>query len=194
MSSGTVPNLAKSAAMASIATMAACGGGRTEALSATETPGTNMIPVIDTADVDRMQYRLLGIDASKARQICRAWGRRCDCGATATNAPMSRAEGRTCECGDTGRFGRTVAVCYAGDADLNAWLIGVASAALLHLRVVSRLAWPSSRPMASSVGAYAPQTGGCVRDPMNDIVGEQPQGALSPLLCRRYRFSESRET
>ena len=127
MSSDTVLNLGKFAAMASIVALAACGGGGggNEPPTATETPTPNQVRVIDadTVDVDGTRYRLFGIDAPEARQTCRAWGRTWDCGAAATEALMSRAEGMTCEGGDTDRFGRTVGVCSSGGVDLNAWLV-----------------------------------------------------------------------
>ena len=127
MSSDTVLNLGKFAAMASIAALAACGGGSggNDPPTATETPTPSHIRVIDadTVDVDGTRYRLFGIDAPEARQTCRALGRTWGCGAAATEALMSRAEGMTCEGGDTDRFGRTVGVCSSGGVDLNAWLV-----------------------------------------------------------------------
>ena len=127
MSSDTVMNLGKFAAMASIAALAACGGGTggNDPPSATETPTPSQVRVIDadTVDVDGTRYRLLGIDAPEARQTCRALGRTWNCGAAATEALRSRSEGMTCEGGETDRFGRTVGVCSSGGADLNAWLV-----------------------------------------------------------------------
>ncbi len=120
-------NLGKFAAMASIAALAACGGGSggNDPPSATETPTPSQVRVIDadTVDVDGTRYRLFGIDAPEARQTCRAWGRTWDCGVAAAEALMSRAEGMTCEGGETDRFGRTVGVCSSGGVDLNAWLV-----------------------------------------------------------------------
>ena len=113
------------AAMASVDVLTACGGGGNEPSTMTEASPASQVRAIDadTVDVDGARYRLFGIDAPEARQTCRAWGRRWDCGAAATEALMSRSQGMTCEGGDTDRFGRTVGVCSSGGEDLNVWLV-----------------------------------------------------------------------
>ena len=118
--------LATVGAVASLAVLAACGGGGGSDTPATlESPPTSQVRVIDadTVDVDGVRYRLHGIDAPEARQSCRAWGRTWDCGAAATEALMSRAEGMSCTGSGTDAFGRTIGICSAGGQDLNAWLV-----------------------------------------------------------------------
>ena len=118
--------LATIGAMASLAVLAACGGGGGRDTPAmVESPPASQVRVIDadTVDVDGVRYRLHGIDAPEARQSCRAYGRTWDCGAAATEALMSRAEGMSCTGSGTDAFGRTIGICSAGGRDLNAWLV-----------------------------------------------------------------------
>ena len=113
--------------VASLGMLSACGGG-----SASRTPDmlvghppTTEVRVIDadTVDVDGVRYRLHGIDAPEARQTCRAWGRRWNCGAAATEALLSRADGMSCAGNETDAFGRTIGTCSSDGQDLNAWLV-----------------------------------------------------------------------
>ena len=77
----------------------------------------------DTVDIDGTRWRLHGIDAPETGQTCRAWGRTWACGQAATEALESRAAGMSCEGSETDIYGRSIGVCSAGGADLNAWLV-----------------------------------------------------------------------
>ena len=124
------PSIAATAA--SLAVLAACGGGGNSSLTVAEPPATGIEPPVaaqirvidaDTVDIDGTRYRLLGIDAPESKQTCRAWGRTWDCGAAATEALMSRAAGMSCNGSETDRYGRVIGVCSSGGEDLNAWLV-----------------------------------------------------------------------
>lgn len=79
----------------------------------------------DTLDLDGRRIRLYGIDAPEARQTCRRDGRNWHCGEEAGRA-LSIAIGNrqmTCEERDTDRYGRIVAICFAGGENMNAWMV-----------------------------------------------------------------------
>ena len=115
------------AAVATVAVLAACGGGSggKNAPAVMEPAAVKQVRVIDadTVDIDGVRFRLFGIDAPESAQSCRAWGRTWDCGAAATEALTSRAGGMSCEGSGTDRYGRTIGVCGSGGEDLNAWLV-----------------------------------------------------------------------
>ena len=70
--------------------------------------------------------RLYGIDAPELHQTCEGpKGRDYPCGRDARNRLDRLTRGRTlaCEARDTDRFGRTVAVCRAGDLDINRQMV-----------------------------------------------------------------------
>lgn len=79
----------------------------------------------DTLEIGAQRIRLHGIDAPERRQTCAVRGKPWDCGAEATRALAARIADRhvECESTDTDRYGRTVAVCRSGGADLNAWMV-----------------------------------------------------------------------
>ena len=79
----------------------------------------------DTLEVRGRRIRLHGIDAPEAAQSCRSKGRRWPCGREATQALSRRIASRTvtCEERDRDRYGRIVALCRAGDEDVNAWMV-----------------------------------------------------------------------
>lgn len=78
----------------------------------------------DTLEVRGTRIRLHGIDAPESEQRCRTGGRRWPCGGEATRALARRIGGRpvACEERDRDRYGRVVAVCRVGAADVNAWM------------------------------------------------------------------------
>jgi endonuclease YncB( thermonuclease family) len=80
----------------------------------------------DTLGIHGTRIRLWGIDAPESSQLCRGdaslqyW-----CGARATNDLDAFIAGRPVSCLpiSLGRYGRTVATCSVGGADLGDWLV-----------------------------------------------------------------------
>ena len=80
----------------------------------------------DTIDVRGTRIRLHGIDTPETAQLCKdAAGKDYRCGQKAALALADHIGQRnvTCDPRDTDQYGRVVAVCRAGDEDLNAWLV-----------------------------------------------------------------------
>ena len=80
----------------------------------------------DTIDIYGTRIRLHGIDAPEAGQTCRNHGRlEYRCGQSAAVALAGRIGSATvrCEERDKDQYGRTVAVCYQGNDDINAWMV-----------------------------------------------------------------------
>jgi endonuclease YncB( thermonuclease family) len=79
----------------------------------------------DTLEIHGTRIRLYGIDAPESAQTCKATGKVYKCGQQAALA-LADFIGRhvvTCDRKDTDRYGRIVAICYAGGDDLSAWLV-----------------------------------------------------------------------
>lgn len=88
----------------------------------------------DTIVVNATRIRLEGIDAPEAGQTCgrqlscrRHASGMCDwpCGTEATAALSGLIEGKAvrCEARGADRYGRTLAVCFLGEQDVNAWMV-----------------------------------------------------------------------
>ena len=82
----------------------------------------------DTIEIAGERIRLHGIDAPESEQTCIADGQRWHCGMEAASALAFKiARGWvTCQGEDLDRYGRVIAVCYAGGVggpELNAWLV-----------------------------------------------------------------------
>ncbi|WP_318269760.1 thermonuclease family protein [Salinisphaera orenii] len=80
----------------------------------------------DTIEIGGQDFRFHGIDAPESGQRClRPDGRLWPCGKRATEALADRIGDRSvrCEQTDKDHYGRIVAVCYADNIDLNAWLV-----------------------------------------------------------------------
>ena len=77
----------------------------------------------DTLKMGDVRIRLWGVDAPEMRQSCRAEGLTWNCGGLAMAALRSRAT--ELECRPKGRdgYGRLLAVCFNGGADVNAWMV-----------------------------------------------------------------------
>ncbi|MEP2828060.1 thermonuclease family protein [Parvibaculum sp.] len=76
----------------------------------------------DTLEVHGTRIRLHGIDAPESSQRCRREnGDEWRCGQTAANllAEMIGRRSVSCESSETDRYGRAIAVCFAGGANVN---------------------------------------------------------------------------
>ena len=79
----------------------------------------------DTIRIGSTRIRLHGIDAPETKQTCTINGKEWRCGWEATNA-LANIVGKhwvTCTKRDIDRYGRVVAVCRAGQINLNAWMV-----------------------------------------------------------------------
>ncbi|HSO43366.1 MAG TPA: thermonuclease family protein [Rhodospirillales bacterium] len=97
-------------------------------ISATATADVSGRAVVvdgDTIEVAGERVRLHGIDAPESRQVCSVGGSDWRCGESAALALADQADGRTVVCkGDQrDRYGRIIAVCFAGATDLNAMMV-----------------------------------------------------------------------
>jgi endonuclease YncB( thermonuclease family) len=81
----------------------------------------------DTLVIGTETFRLLGIDALEYHQNCRRDGETASwsCGREASRAFAEHVRGRTLSCIGQGhdRYGRTLATCRIGEADVAEWLV-----------------------------------------------------------------------
>jgi endonuclease YncB( thermonuclease family) len=80
----------------------------------------------DTIEIHGVRIRFFGIDAPEGGQQCRRPdGSSWRCGQQAALALSDHIERSTirCEARDRDRYGRTVAVCFRGNEDLNRWMV-----------------------------------------------------------------------
>ena len=79
----------------------------------------------DTLEIHGQRIRLFGIDAPEAPQTCTVSGKAYLCGQQAALALSDQIDRSvvTCEQRDIDRYGRIVAICFAGGADLGSWLV-----------------------------------------------------------------------
>jgi endonuclease YncB( thermonuclease family) len=84
----------------------------------------------DTIEIHGERVRLFGIDAPESRQLCTVAGEPYRCGQQAALALADHLVKRTVRCQerDRDRYGWTVAVCFVGDEDVQAWLVEPGSA------------------------------------------------------------------
>ena len=94
-------------------------------LASAEITGQPRVIDGDTLAIDGQRIRLSGIDAPERRQPCFHDGQPWRCGEDAAKALARKIDRRpvTCEERDRDRYGRTIAICYAGGEDLNAWMV-----------------------------------------------------------------------
>ena len=82
--------------------------------------GTARIVDGDTLEIAGQKVRLLGLDAPEGKQVCQRDGRPWRCGDAAAAVLRDIVAGRGVRCDVRGldRWGRSLAVCQAGDTDL----------------------------------------------------------------------------
>lgn len=88
----------------------------------------NLVRVVDgdTLDVGGVRYRLHGIDAPEAGQVCNAPdGGTWPCGSDAISKIQDLVQGRTVACEGKGQdaYGRIIAVCFADSNEINADMV-----------------------------------------------------------------------
>lgn len=108
--------------LGTLALVAVVGSGA----NAASISGTASVIDGDTIEIHGNRIRFHAIDAIESRQRClMPTGKVWNCGRASTLALADRI-GRspvTCEVRDVDRYGRLVAICRSGKADLNAWLV-----------------------------------------------------------------------
>lgn len=79
----------------------------------------------DTIEIHGQRIRLHGIDVPEGAQTCQVEGKSWRCGQQASLALDGKIAGRpvSCKQKDVDRYRRIVAVCFAGNEDLNAWMV-----------------------------------------------------------------------
>jgi endonuclease YncB( thermonuclease family) len=79
----------------------------------------------DTIEIHGQRIRLHGIDAPESSQPCDLAGKPWRCGQAAANALAEHIGRRpvTCEPRDRDRYGRLVAACSVGGANISAWMV-----------------------------------------------------------------------
>ena len=98
----------------------------TAALPAVAITGLAAVTDGDTIKIEGARIRLVGIDAPELHQTCNdAGGRLYDCGIVSAAQLRAHVAGHPVSCQSEGRdrYGRTLAVCFIGSEDLNAWLV-----------------------------------------------------------------------
>lgn len=110
----------------SIALVLSLAVNLTDAACAPPIQGTASVIDGDTIEIRGERIRLDAIDAPESSQLCvDAAGKRYRCGQKSAFA-LADMIGRTvvsCEPKDRDRYKRTIAVCFKGDINLNAWII-----------------------------------------------------------------------
>ena len=116
--------------------------------------GTARVIDGDSLVVAGSEIRLYGIDAPEYRQTCTRAGLPWACGREAANALRTMVAGREIACRprEQDRFGRTIAVCFAGALDLGAAMVtgglavayGAYAADEREARAARRGLWASS--------------------------------------------------
>lgn len=109
----------------------------------------------DTLELAGRKVRLFGIDAPELDQLCDAGGRVWACG-TEARAALAGIVGRqrlVCEVRDVDRYGREVAVCAAGGADVAALMVRQGMA-LAYRRYSRRYVPEEAAAQAAGVGVW----------------------------------------
>jgi endonuclease YncB( thermonuclease family) len=108
------------------ALVASLGTGVADSMSAPAIQGTASVIDGDTIEIHGERIRLDAIDAPESSQLCiDAAGKRYRCGQKSAFA-LADMIGRSvvsCEPKGRDRYKRTIAVCFKGDINLNAWMV-----------------------------------------------------------------------
>jgi len=87
----------------------------------------NIIKIIDgdTIHINKVKYRLHGIDAPEIRQICQINKKNYNCGIKSKEFLISLIDNRRVKCNkkDVDRYKRVVAKCFVGNTNLNKALV-----------------------------------------------------------------------
>ncbi|HEX5045879.1 MAG TPA: thermonuclease family protein [Gammaproteobacteria bacterium] len=118
--------------------------------------GTARVIDGDSLHVGDTEVRLYAVDAFEGKQTCTRGGAAWACGEAAANKLRSLTSGRTITCTkkDTDSYGRTVAVCSNGSADLGAELAS-AGLALAYRQYGSDYVDEETAARAARRGAWA---------------------------------------
>lgn len=109
-----------------LVSVAVCGIWFAVSVSASELAGRASVIDGDTIEIHGHRVRLAGIDAPESRQLCAfSDGRSWRCGQRAAFALADLIGSRTVSCRIEGqdRYGRSLALCVVGRADLGEWLV-----------------------------------------------------------------------
>jgi len=79
----------------------------------------------DTLQINGQRFRLYGIDAPESDQSCTKKDEKYSCGKEATSALAQMIGNQTvvCEKKDIDKYNRIVAICRAGEIELNKWMV-----------------------------------------------------------------------
>lgn len=116
--------LKKPAAIAAALVLAALGAQDLPLLGAPFV-GTASVIDGDTIDLHGQRIRFFGIDAPESRQTCQRDGKDYLCGKEASMAlaDLIGTQTVTCKKKDKDPYQRIVAICWAGETELNRWMV-----------------------------------------------------------------------
>jgi len=79
----------------------------------------------DTIEIHGQRIRFHGIDAPESRQLCKQEGQEYRCGQRASLALADKIGRTIVRCDDRGtdRYKRVIGVCFAGEENLNQWMV-----------------------------------------------------------------------
>lgn len=123
--------------------------------AAMEASGVPKITDGDTLSINGQKVRLYGIDAFENGQSCERGSRRYNCGLSAENALQTLSQhGVRCTGDSFDDYDRLLAVCYAGDIEINAALVETGHALAFRRYALDYIA-EEDRARQSSAGAWA---------------------------------------
>ena len=135
----------------------ACVGGEVPAVARPEIAGRARAIDGDTLAIGEEHIRLIGIDAPEDDQTCQAAGGEWPCGdaATATLEGLTEGAEIRCEVYGRDRYQRALAVCYAGEIDLNGAMVQSGAALAWYPRsgAVAGPSYATEQAAAEAAGA-----------------------------------------